>query len=63
MAWIFNIVGFLDWAQSQVAGMSAQSFSYATGASAIVYAFYVPLLVVTHVVMLYWLVTHRRRGN
>ena len=63
MAWIFNIVGFLDWAQSQVVGMSAQAFSYPTGASAIVYAFYVPLLVVTHVVMLYWLFTHRRRGN
>jgi hypothetical protein len=62
VSWIFNIVGLLDWAQSQVQGIMAQSFTYPTGASALVYAFYVPLLVVTHVVMLYWLVTrHRRR--
>lgn len=63
MAWIFNIVGFLDWVQSQVQGIIAQSFAYPTGASAIVYVFYVPLLVVTHVVMFYWLFTHRRKDQ
>ncbi len=59
MPWIFNIVGLLDWAQAH--GVMAQSFAHPTGASAIVYAFYVPLLVVTHVVMLYWLAKPRRR--
>jgi hypothetical protein len=60
-AWVFSVIGLLDWAQSQVHGVMAQSFAYPTGASAIVYAFYVPLLVVTHVVMLYWLFTSDRR--
>ncbi len=60
MAWVFNVVGLLDWAQSQVVGVSAQAFAYPAGASALVYAFYVPLLVVTHVVMIYWLFSHRR---
>lgn len=63
MAWIFNIIGFLDWLQSQVHGIMAQSFAYPAGASAIVYAFYVPLLVVSHVVIFYWLFTHRRNGQ
>jgi hypothetical protein len=62
IAWVFNVVGLLDWAQSQLVGVSAQAFAYPAGASALVYAFYVPLLVVTHVVMLYWLFTHRRRA-
>lgn len=53
--------GVFDWAQSQVHGIMAQSFAYPTGASAIIYAFQVPLLVATHVVMLYWLITHRSR--
>ncbi|HEY3177514.1 MAG TPA: hypothetical protein VGL25_01380 [Casimicrobiaceae bacterium] len=61
-AWIFNIVGLADWAQSQVQGMSAGIFQYALGASALVFVFYVPLLVVSHVVMIYWLAT-RLRGN
>lgn len=59
ISWIFNLVGLIDWAQSQVQGVLAQSFTYATGASAIVYAFYVPFLVVTHVVMINWLITRR----
>jgi hypothetical protein len=63
MAWIFNVVGLLDWAQSQAHGISAQAFAYPTGASAMVYAFYVPLLVVTHVVMFYWLITDRRGAS
>lgn len=60
-AWIFNIIGLADWVLSQVQGMSAGLFQYSLGASALVFIFYVPLLVVTHVVMIYWLIT--RRGN
>jgi hypothetical protein len=60
MAWVFNVVGLLDWAQSQIVGVSAQAFAYPAGVSALVYAFYVPLLVVTHVVMFYWLFSHWR---
>lgn len=60
-AWLFNIVGFLDWAQSQVQHTRAQSFLHETGAMALVYVFYVPPLVLTHIVMLYWLATRSRR--
>jgi hypothetical protein len=43
-----------------VVGVKAQAFAYPAGVSALVYAFYVPLLVVTHVVMFYWLFSHWR---
>jgi hypothetical protein len=61
-AWIFNIVGFADWALSQVLVASNEIFQYDLGASALISVFYVPLLVITHIVMLYWLV-RRKRGS
>jgi hypothetical protein len=59
-AWIFNLVGLADWAQSQVQHLQAGSFQHDVGASALVYVFYVPPLVISHLVMLYWLATRRR---
>lgn len=60
-AWIFNIVGLADWALSQVLVTSNDIFQYELGASTLIFVFYVPLLVITHTVMLYWLV--RRKGD
>jgi hypothetical protein len=62
-AWVFNIFGFLDWLQSQVQAMSASIFQYDLGASALVFVFYVPPLVITHLIMLYWLVRGKERQN
>jgi hypothetical protein len=60
-AWVFNLVGLADWAQSQVQHLRAGSFQHEVGTSAFVYVFYVPPLVISHLVMLYWLATRHRR--
>src|SRR5262245_20780234 len=60
-AWIFNIVGLGDWAQSQFQHFRAESFRHEVGASALVFVFYVPVLVITHLIMIHGLATRRGR--
>lgn len=60
--WIFNIFGFVDWAASQVEIVSNEIFQYELGAGALISIFYVPVVVITHVIMLYWLISRRARA-
>jgi hypothetical protein len=54
-AWIFNIVGVLDILASVPLAMIYQLYNEPLGFSWYVFTFYVPALIVTHVMMLAWL--------
>ncbi|MGI9543726.1 MAG: hypothetical protein ACR2MX_10735 [Cyclobacteriaceae bacterium] len=56
LAWIFNIVGILDIVNALRVGVGAKLYEYALGFNWYILNYYVPLLIVTHVVMVYWLV-------
>lgn len=56
VAWIFNIVGVLDLINALRVGVGAKLYEYALGFNWYILNYYVPLLIVTHVIMIYWLV-------
>jgi hypothetical protein len=58
-AWIFNIVGVTDALRNCVSGMMTQAPAH-MGAAVLVPAYGVPLLLVSHALMFYLLVLHRR---
>ena len=56
MTWIFNIVGVVDIINALVQGVGAELYKYALGFNWYILNYYVPVLVVTHVMMIYRLV-------
>jgi hypothetical protein len=59
-AWIFNIVGIADIVMSMPLAIASRLYEQPLGFSWYVFTFYVPVLVVTHVMMLAWLIAHAR---
>jgi hypothetical protein len=54
-AWVFNLVGVADIAISMPLAIANQLYNEPLGFSWYVFTFYVPALIVTHVMMLAWL--------
>ena len=53
VTWIFNIVGILDIINALAQGVGAELYKYNLGFNWYILNFYVPVLVVTHAMMLY----------
>jgi hypothetical protein len=59
-AWIFNVVGLADIFMSVPLAIANQLYREPLGFSWYVFTFYVPALLVTHIMMLAWLIAHAR---
>jgi hypothetical protein len=60
-AWIFNIVGLADIGMSLPIAIACRLYDHALGFSWYVFTFYVPLLIVTHIMMIAWLIRRKDR--
>ncbi|HLQ25969.1 MAG TPA: hypothetical protein VK138_08785 [Acidiferrobacterales bacterium] len=56
VAWIFNLIGFADIVITTNAAISAKLYQYPIGFNWYIVNFYVPVLIVTHAMMIYKLV-------
>lgn len=59
MVWIFNFVSVIDIINSIGMAIGARVYNIPLGFTYIIVAFYVPLLVVTQAMMMYWMIKRR----
>jgi hypothetical protein len=59
----FCVVGIVDLAVATQKAVAAEMYRYSMGWNWYILTFYVPMLVVTHAMILYYLVAARRRGD
>ena len=60
VVWLFNIVGVLDITNALFQGINAEVYTYDLGFNWYILNFYVPMLIVTHVMMIRRLITSLR---
>jgi hypothetical protein len=63
LVWAFSVVGIVDLAVATQKAVAAEMYRYSMGWNWYILNFYVPMLVVTHAMILYYLVAARRRGD
>lgn len=59
-AWIFNIVGVLDIINALRLGVGEKLYDYPLGFNWYILNYYVPVLIVTHVIMISWLIKKKK---
>lgn len=59
VAWLFNLVGFADIGMALVQGVGARLYEYELGFNWYILTYYVPVLIVTHIMMIMRLI----KGN
>jgi hypothetical protein len=61
-AWLFSAVGVLDLLGAMIGGIQANLFDKAAGVTWLILTFYVPVLWVSHVLIIWQLVSRRRES-
>jgi hypothetical protein len=59
LAWVFSVVGIIDLVDAMAGGIQANLFDRAAGVTWLILTFYVPILWVSHVLIIWQLVSRR----
>jgi len=62
LAWLFSAVGMVDLLLAMIGGIQAHLFAKAEGVTWLILTFYVPILWVSHVLIIWQLVSRRRES-
>src|SRR5262249_3465480 len=62
LAWLFSVVGIVDLLSAMVGGVQANLFAKAAGTTWFILTFYVPVLWVSHVLIIWQLISRRKES-